>query len=563
MNQPQPHQVSRRGLLAGAGAVAAGTVAVGLAGTVGAAPAAAAPAAPTTPDAAAGLPEPTGFGPVAVLPGDARYENLLRGNNFRYLGDPDEIRVVGSTAQVARAVSDAVRSGRRIAVRSGGHCFENFTADPAVRLLVDLSPMDAVGYDPRMRAFAVQPGATLGHVYRTLCKGWGVTIPAGGCPEVGAGGHIAGGGYGPISRRYGSVVDYLYAVEVVVVDRTGSVHVVTATREPDDPNRDLWWAHTGGGGGNFGVVTRYWLRSPNATGDDPTKLLPPEPSQMLETLVVWSWTDGKGQPIPQEAFTPLVRNYCTWHENNSAPGAPNNGIYGVLGLPTVKAGSFQLVVQVDNGLPNAQGLTDAFVNAVIQGAPVAPVFKQSRAYPWLHLTTWPGIGEPGDVLTRRYKLKAAYLRKSYTDAQLATIYQHLTNDTGTSGAGMLLVGYGGQVGAVAPGDTATAQRDAVMKAVYQTQWLDSGDDTTNLTWVRQFYQDVYRETGGVPVPGDVSDGSYINYPDNDLADPAWNTSGVPWSTLYYKDNYPRLQQIKAKWDPRNVFHHTLSIELPS
>ena len=68
--------------------------------------------------------------------------------------------------------------------------------------------------------------------------------------------------------------------------------------------------------------------------------------------------------------------------------------------------------------------------------------------------------------------------------------------------------------------------------------------------------------GGVPVPDANTDGSYINYPDVDLADPAWNTSGVPWHTFYYKDNYPRLQQVKKRYDPRNVFRHALSIELP-
>lgn len=73
---------------------------------------------------------------------------------------------------------------------------------------------------------------------------------------------------------------------------------------------------------------------------------------------------------------------------------------------------------------------------------------------------------------------------------------------------------------------------------------------------------MYRDTGGVPVPGEVSDGSYINYPDVDLTDPAWNTSGTPWHTLYCKDNYPRLQRAKAHWDPCNVFRHALAIELP-
>jgi aclacinomycin oxidase len=65
----------------------------------------------------------------------------------------------------------------------------------------------------------------------------------------------------------------------------------------------------------------------------------------------------------------------------------------------------------------------------------------------------------------------------------------------------------------------------------------------------------------VPVPGGVCDGAFINHPDVDLADPEWNTSRVPWHTLYYKDNYPRLQRIKGHWVPRNVFHHALSIYL--
>jgi Berberine and berberine like. len=66
----------------------------------------------------------------------------------------------------------------------------------------------------------------------------------------------------------------------------------------------------------------------------------------------------------------------------------------------------------------------------------------------------------------------------------------------------------------------------------------------------------------VPVPDEVNDGSYIGYPDVDLADPAWNTSEVPWHALYYKDNYPRLQRIKRRYDPLDVFRHGLSVQLP-
>jgi hypothetical protein len=527
--------LNRRGLLAGAGSVAV----AGLTGTLGAAPAEAAEA----------------LAAVTVRPADSRYESLLRGNNFRFVARPDEIRVASSTDQVVRAVTEAVRAGRRVGMRSGGHCFENFTADPAIRTLLDLSPMAEVCYDPAMGAFAVQPGATLGHVYQTLFKGWGVTIPAGGCPEVGAGGHFAGGGYGPLSRRYGSVVDHLYAVEVVVVGPDGNARAVVATREPNDPNRELWWAHTGGGGGNFGVVTRYWLRSPGASGGDPARLLPPAPAQVLVSVAGWSWDS-----MTEQSFTTLLRNFGTWHERNSAPGAPGTGLYAILAPSHRSTGSFQLIVQADAGLPNVNALVGELLATVSAGA--EPAFVAQWTLPWLHGATWAGSGQAGDIVTRRFKIKAGYLRRSFTDPQLAAIYRHLTNAEGNSSSGMLMIGYGGQVRAVQPGATAAAQRDVIMKAEYHTVWADESDDARYLSWIRDFYRDVYAATGGVPVPNEVSDGSYINYPDVDLADPAWNTSGVPWQTLYYKENYPRLQRIKARWDPRNIFRHTLAITSP-
>ncbi|MFD5826223.1 FAD-binding oxidoreductase [Lentzea sp. NPDC060358] len=523
--------MSRRMLFAGAGAVAAG-------GLVGQGHAA---AAPTSGGAA-------GSGAARIAPGDVRYENLVRGNNFRFVARPDEIRVATSADQVVKAVDDAVRAGRRIAVRSGGHCFENLTAAPEFRTLVDLSQLDAVGYDSARKAFVVEPGATLGQVYRALGAGWGVTIPGGGCPEVGAGGHIAGGGYGPLSRRYGAVVDHLHAVEVVVVGKDGRARAVVATREEDDPDRELWWAHTGGGGGNFGIVTKYWLRSP---GSAPA--LPPLPAQMVQHVTFWDW----GQ-LTEEKLSTLVGNFGTWHERNSAPGAPQTGLYAILEVQHRNAGVVMLSVQAEAGLPNVGAMIDELVSAV--GAGLTPVFELRKTVPWLHKMTWPGTGEPGDVLTRRYKIKAAYLRRSFTRTQSAALWRHLGDPAGAAGGSMLLIGYGGQANATAPRDTAIAQRDVVMKAVYQSVWSEEQDDAANLAWVRAFYRDVYAETGGVPVPGEVNDGSYINYPDTDLADPAWNTSGVSAQRLYHKDNYPRLQRIKARWDPRNVFRHALSVE---
>jgi aclacinomycin oxidase len=122
-----------------------------------------------------------------------------------------------------------------------------------------------------------------------------------------------------------------------------------------------------------------------------------------------------------------------------------------------------------------------------------------------------------------------------------------------------LATYGGKVNTVAPDATASAQRDSILTTSCTAGWADPQDEARNLAWVRAFYREMFADTGGVPVPGQACDGAMINHPDVDLADPEWNTSGVPWHALYYKDNYPRLQRIKSRWDPRDVFHHALSI----
>lgn len=537
-------KVTRRGLLAGAavlGGAAAGLTTQGVAVT---------PAAAASPPA--GSPPP--LGPVKVGPNDPRYPSLTRrGCNARFVGRPEYVRVVGSTEQVVSAVQQAVQEGKRIAVRSGGHCFEDFVDDPSVRVLIDMSSMSAVYYDARRRAFAVEPGALLGEVYRRLFLGWGVTIPAGATAEVGVGGHVLGGGYGALSRRYGLSVDHLYAVEVVVVDASGKATSVVATREPSDPHHDLWWAHTGGGGGNFGVVTRYWFRDPAATGGaDPSQLLPRAPESFTSFHATWSWKD-----LDQRSFTQLVRNHGRWYERNSGPDSPYAGMFGVLMLNTRKYGEISLTGLLDSAGPQAQRLIDDYVAAVNHGVGVRPT-RGHEVLPYLEAAARVQESAPAP-----FKCKAGYLRKRFTDRQIEVVYERLSGKAAGEVAGSLwLVSYGGQVNAVPKDATAVAQRDSILKAIYMTGWEAQEDSAPSLAWVRDFYRAVYADSGGVPVPGAVSDGSFINYPDTDLTDPALNTSGTPWHALYYKGNYPRLQRIKARWDPRDEFHHALSIRPP-
>ena len=225
---------------------------------------------------------------IKIGPGDSRYLAVVEKNfNKRFRASPDYVRLVSSTEQVVSAVEEAVREGRRLVVTSGGHCLEGFVSDREVRVILDVSPMKRVYYDAEMGAVAVEAGATVGETFRALFETWGVVVPLGEYPGIGMGGHVAGGAFGFLCRQFGLAADYLYAVEVVTVDAEGRASSVVATREASDPNRELWWAHTGGGAGNFGVVTRFWFRSPEVSGEDPAGLLPRAPESITTFRAEW------------------------------------------------------------------------------------------------------------------------------------------------------------------------------------------------------------------------------------------------------------------------------------
>ncbi|AYC36330.1 MULTISPECIES: FAD-dependent oxidoreductase [Streptomyces] len=498
--------------------------------------------------------------PIVVTPQDGRYDDMTTGYNKRWVGRPEQIRVIRSTADAVAAVQEAVTDGKRLSVRSGGGCFEDFVYNPEIETVLDLSTLDKVFYDESRRAFCVEPGAILLNVYDTLYRGWGVTLPGGLCYSVGMGGHACGGGYGLLSRQFGLVVDHLHAVEVVVVDAAGRARAVVATNDPNDPHHDLWWAHTGGGGGNFGVVTRYWFRSPDATGTDPDTLLPAPPSHVLLNIVAIPWSS-----VDEADFGRLLRNFCAWQQAHSAPGAPENALSSLFGLNHIAAGVLTLITQVDADAPDAEAILADHLTAI--GAGTAQAVRDSLAaaptkVTWGQATRFISTSNYAAPAVR-VKARSAYLKGNFTTEQASVIHRHLTSsDYSNPGASLILFPYGGEIGTVASDATAIPQRDSFVKMQYQAWWVDPATDDQHISWVRSMYREVYADTGGVPVPDGTWDGCYINYVDADMADPAQNTSGVPWSTFYYKDNYPRLQRAKAAYDPRNVFRHALSIEPP-
>ena len=492
---------------------------------------------------------------MKIGPDDARYHTVVdKRFNKRFIAHPDYVRLAGSTEQVVCAVQEAVSEGLRLVVTSGGHCLEGFVSDPDVRVIVDVSPMKRIYYDPEMRAVAVEAGTTVGETYRALFDTWGVTIPLGEYPGIGMGGHVSGGAFGFLCRQLGLAADYLYGVEVVTVDEGGMARSVVATRATSDPRRDLWWAHTGAGGGNFGIVTKYWFRAPDATGDDPATLLPRAPESITTFKAEWDWSD-----IDEAWFLRLMQNHGVWSEQNAGADSPNASLWTLLALHRKQLGKI-IVRGVSTAGAGAEKQIRDHVEALSEGL-VAPHGLEIALMSWLEfaLNPLPDVfAAPSGGVSA--KVKDALLKKRFTDAQIRVAHDYLTRSDHDIMGGMLgLATYGGRINTIALDATASAQRNSILDIACNTGWIDPADEGKNLVWVREFYRALFGGSDGVPVPNDAYDGAFINHPDADLADPAFNTSGVPWWTLYYKDNYSRLQTIKALWDPRDVFRHALSI----
>lgn len=497
-----------------------------------------------------------------VTQDDPRYEALLRKRfNKRFQGKPDSFYVARSAQQVAEALERAVQKQQRVTVQSGGHGLEGFVSDPAQRVIIDTSLMSAVYYDAALGALVVEAGATLGEAYRKLFLGWGVMLPAGQSPDIGVGGHVLGGAFGFFHRLHGLAVDHLHGVELVHVDASGRAHVVIATRDDAEPLRELWWAHTGCGGGNLGIVTRYFFRSPDTDGRDPARCLPRAPASVTTLKLSLPWDQ-----LDESDFTALLRNYGEWCEHNASPDSRFVRLFSVLttGRPPQVPLNLRALVSADEGV-DADALLDAHVRAITGGVK-ATFTPERKQLAWLDfaLNPLPDLFATGPLGVTggggNLKIKDALLRKRLTDTQIATAYDYLARrEPELAGGSLGLCTYGGQINRLPTDATAYAQRAAVMDSSIGVGWSAPEDEERALRWARELYRDLFEDTGGVPVPNERYEGALINHPDADLADPVWNRSGVPWHALYYKANYERLLRVKQQWDPGNVFQHALSI----
>ena len=182
-----------------------------------------------------------------ILPGQSDYDRARQIHDLTYDRHPTMIVRAAGQGDVARTVAFAAETGMQLAVRAGGHSVAGYsTVDGGI--VLDLSQMKGLHIDVERRIAWAQPGLTAME-YTQAAAVHGLATPFGDTGSVGIAGLTLGGGIGWLARKYGLAIDALQAVEIVTADG----RLITAS---EDEHPDLFWA-VRGGGGNFGVVTRF------------------------------------------------------------------------------------------------------------------------------------------------------------------------------------------------------------------------------------------------------------------------------------------------------------------
>jgi FAD/FMN-containing dehydrogenase len=413
------------------------------------------------------------------------------------------VRCTGN-ADVIAAVNYARENGLPVSVRGGGHNVAG-TAVCEGGVVLDLGPMRNVSVDLDRMTVRAGGGALLGDVDHET-QAFALATPFGVVSRTGIAGLTLHGGMGFLTRRLGLSCDNLVAADVVTAD--GRLVHTDADRNPD-----LLWALRGGGG-NFGAVTSLEYRL-HPVGPEvfmgitfyPVEAAPEglrlfrdvfasAPDELMGVALYW--TAAPGEPFPPE-----------WH------GKP------VFVLAACWSGPLD---EAEEAVKPLRELT-------------APVVDLSGPMPFVVAQS---LFDPEYPDGRRYYWKSIYL-SDVGDAETELIHRYAaTRPSPLSSIDIWALG--GAMRNEPEGGSAFAKRDAPFLLGVEANWDDPTDDDANIVWTRELIAEASELSPG---------GTYLNFP-------GFVEEGEQLLRDTYGEKYQRLQEVKAAYDPENLFRSNLN-----
>jgi hypothetical protein len=444
---------------------------------------------------------------VVARPGDGEYAEATSIWNAMIMRRPAAVVRAGSAEDVVRTVNFARDNEVELSIRGGGHNIAGLSLSDG-GLTLDMSQLRSVQVDPEAKLARVAAGCTLGDVDRATQE-HGLATTLGFVSATGVAGLTLGGGFGYLTRRFGWTVDDLEEVEIVTAD--GSLRRASHTE-----NDDLFWAIRGGGG-NFGVVTEFVFRlhevGPQVTGG----LIAWPASRADEVLDTFRQITESSQ---RELTLVAVRRNAP-----PAPWVPPE----FHGTPVV------MVVACHSGTPDQAEADLAPLRAL--GGPIADLVmvKDYAVQQTLLDATMPK--------GNHYYWKSEFLG-ALNDELIDTYHAQFVDQQAPANQ-IVLFQLSGTVNEHPEDDGAMGNRDAAFACVIQSMWTpDSPAAEANKEWVRNAWAALKRFSTG---------GNYVNFQTDD--EPADRTAAS------YRDNLARLSEVKAKYDPTNLFRVNRNIRI--
>jgi FAD/FMN-containing dehydrogenase len=439
-----------------------------------------------------------------IAAGDDTYEASRRVWNGVIDRNPALVIRCTGNADVIGAIAFAHERRLPVSVRGGGHNVAG-TSVAEGGVVIDLGTMNNVSVDLDRMTVRAGGGACLGDVDHET-QAFGLATPFGVVSRTGIAGLTLHGGMGFLTRRLGLSCDNLVGADVVTAD--GRLVHTDAERNPD-----LLWALRGGGG-NFGAVTSFEYRLhpvgpevfmalafyPAEAGADALRVFrevfADAPDELMGVAIYW--TAPAEEPFPPE-----------WH------GKP------VIVLAGCWAGSLE---EAEAAVKPLREVT-------------TPIADLSGPMPFVIAQT---LFDPEYPDGRRYYWKSVYL-SGLGDAE-AELFGRYAATRPSPLSSVDVWALGGAVRREPEGGSAFANRDAPFLLGVESNWEDAADDEANISWTRELIDEASALSPG---------GTYLNFP-------GFVEEGEQLLRETYGVNYERLQQVKAKYDPDNVFRSNLN-----
>jgi FAD/FMN-containing dehydrogenase len=432
------------------------------------------------------------FNERAIFPGDPRYDaarmTFYGGIDHR----PAVIIRVQNAGEVARVISLARETGTELSVRSGGHSVVGHSVSDG-GIMLDLSGMRDLQINVERRTAWAEAGLTAGE-YTTAAGVFGLATGFGDTGSVGIGGLTLGGGVGYLVRKYGLTIDDLLAAEIVTAD--GQLLRVDAEAHPD-----LFWAIRGGGG-NFGVVTRFQFRLHDVDSVLGGMLFLPATSDTIASFITLA------EAAPEELST--IANVMTAPPMPFLPEKYH-------GKPIIMA---FLVYAGD--VEDGQRVISPFRALA---TPIADMVKPMK---------YPDIYQPEQAEYHPVAASRTMFVDSIVLSVAETILDYLKSSTASMAVAQLRV-LAGAMARVPVDATAFAHRGSKIMVNVAALYEAPDQKAVHEAWVTDFAAALQQGDSGV----------YVNFLGDEGADRI--------RAAYPNGAWERLAAIKARYDPTNLF----------